>query len=271
MISAPNSPRWGPTGDLDVSRRRTFGLVTAPPDWWRFGAVLFDLDGVLTPTADVHSGRGRRCSTSSSPASAPPFTDARLPRLRRRQAALRRRALVPRLPRHRAARRRPGRLRPATSTVARSATARTSCSRGARGATGSPRTPARSRFLDELARARDGRSPSCRRRATPARCSTRPGCAALRGRRRRRRSPRPSTARRQAGARHVPARRRPARRRRAPSRRRRGRRLRRRRRAGRATSGSSSASTAAPAPRRCWHGADVVVDDLAELVDDAAP
>ena len=99
-------------------------------------ACLFDLDGVLTRTARCTRRPGRRCSTrscaSARAARGEPFVPfdpvADYERVRRRQAALRRRALVPRVARHRAARGTPTIRR--RGDVDGSATGRTSsCSR----------------------------------------------------------------------------------------------------------------------------------------------
>ena len=119
---------------------------------------------------------------------ATPFTDGRLPRLRRRQAPLRRRPLVPRLARHHAARGRPG--RPARRRLGRprSATARTTCSNEllrARGHRAVPRLGAAAR------RPRGARHPRRRRVVVAQRpevlAGVRPGAALRRRRRRRRR------------------------------------------------------------------------------------
>ena len=71
-----------------------------------FAAVLFDLDGVLTPTADIHV---RAWTTMFDeflePRGLAPFTTADYLRVRRRQAAVRRRPVVPRVARDHAARR----------------------------------------------------------------------------------------------------------------------------------------------------------------------
>ena len=75
-------------------------------------ACLFDLDGVLTQTAKVHAAAWKEMFDAFLRARAErtgePFVPfdrgRRLRRVRRRQAALRRRALVSRLARDRAAR-----------------------------------------------------------------------------------------------------------------------------------------------------------------------
>ena len=89
-------------------------------------ACLFDLDGVLTQTAKVHAAAWKQTfddypARASAAQTGEPFVPfdpvERLRRVRRRQAALRRRALVPRLARDRAARGHARRLRRRDETV----------------------------------------------------------------------------------------------------------------------------------------------------------
>ena len=129
-------------------------------------------------------------------------------------------------------------------------------------------TPARS-GCSTISPASASRSRWCRRRATPVRCSRPPGWPTLRRRRRRRRGRRTRHPR-QAGARPVPRRRRAARRAAGPGGRRRGCGRPASPPGGRAASGWSSASTAAPAGRRCAPTAPTSSSsDLAELVPTA--
>ena len=173
-----------------------------------FAAVLFDLDGVLTPTADVHTtawtemfdeflvaaaGLRRRSATTTTSRyvdGKPRFDGVRV---------------VPRVARHRAARRAIPPTRPGQGPSPRSATARTSCSSTSCAATASPRTPGR---CGSSTTSTDAGTPiavvSSSRNAREVLVRVRPG-AALRGRHRRHRRRR-RAHRRQAGARHVPRR-----------------------------------------------------------------
>ncbi len=69
-------------------------------DWRRHDGVLFDLDGVITPTAEIHERAWGELFADFD------YTAADYLALHRRQAALRRGAIVPRVPRRRAPRRR---------------------------------------------------------------------------------------------------------------------------------------------------------------------
>ena len=84
-------------------------------------ALLFDLDGVLTPTAKIHFKAWKQTFDEFLKASRRRLVQGvhpgRLQRVRRRHAALRRRALVPEVARHRAARGRRRRWPPGKPTV----------------------------------------------------------------------------------------------------------------------------------------------------------
>ena len=130
--AGPGGPVERPTEAVTVVHFRRHGLPRSCPRrvLGRVRAVLFDLDGVLTPTADIHQ---RAWTTMFDdflvPAGPAAVHGRRLPRLRRREATLRRRPLVPRLAGHHAARRRPRRAARRGVGRARSAIARTTCSR----------------------------------------------------------------------------------------------------------------------------------------------
>ena len=96
-----------PTGASRL--RMVVGLLYV--NWNDFDAALFDLDGVLTPTAEVHMRAWQALFTdflTKRGIRRPALRRERLLRLHRRQAALRRRALLPGLARHHPGRRRPG-------------------------------------------------------------------------------------------------------------------------------------------------------------------
>ena len=144
-------------------------------------ACLFDLDGVLTDTASVHTqgleGDVRRLSANGPSAPGERFVpfdaDGGLPQVRRRQEARRRRPVLSRQPRHRPARgrsrrrrRRRDRPRPGQpqerhvpEDPARRTASRCSRDRGATWRRSPPRASA---------------SPWCPRAPTPARCSRSP-------------------------------------------------------------------------------------------------
>ena len=220
----------------------------APAD--SFAAVLFDLDGVLTPTADIHT---RAWTTMfdeflvprGSPRSPTTTTCATSTASRASTASAR---SSPRATSRCPTATRP--IRRARTPSPASATARTTCSSRSCGDDGIAPYPGSLRFLDHLA---DDRHEGRRRVVVAQRPRgprrLRPGTA-LRGRHRRHGRGR-RAHRRQAGARHVPERRRAPRRRRRPTpswsrtpspaspp-------------AGPATSASSSASIAAPGAAPC--------------------
>ena len=248
------------------------------PDGTR--ACLFDLDGVLTDTASVHAAAWKQMFDDY-------LRDARRARRRAVPAVRRRRPTTARtstasrawtapdsflrLPRHRAARwRRPGDA-PDAETAPRPGHRKNDLvqeqirTRRRRGLRGLGAVPARRR-------ATPGCAPrSCRPGATPRRCSRCAGLdAALRrpGRRRRRRA---SASGRQARAGHVPAPRPPTSASSQPRRRCSRTPWPASRPVGPAGSASSSASTGSARPTRLReHGADVVVSDLADLLEEDA-
>ena len=247
----------------------TLGL----PDGIR--ACLFDLDGVLTQTAKVHAAR----------------LEADVRRLPARAGRADGRG--------RSRRSTPATTTTSTSTASRATTAcarsssraASSCRRGARRPArrrddrglGNRKNELVLRLIDEhgvepyegsvALRARRRATPACAARSSPrartaATCSQAAGIErpVRRARRRRRRRARAPAG--QAGARHVPRRRRDARRRAGA----RPRCSRTRSPASRpgapAASAASSASTASARPTALReHGADVVVEDLAELLE----
>ena len=191
-------------------RRGWSSDVAAPTiDWNALDAVLFDLDGVLTPTAVIHERAWKTMFDSFLEAWAKASMGAvqrrRLSRLRRREAPRRRRALVHRLTRHRPARGH-DRRRPGHGTVNALGNAKNERSRRCCAATAS--SPIRAPSASSTPSPGGARpSASCRRRATPPRCSRPPGSPIA--------SPWSSTATSppratpwQAGAGHVPRRRR---------------------------------------------------------------
>ena len=142
--------------------RRTFGVGMAPPvtvngevSWPAYDAVLFDLDGVLTPTAELHQQAWTEMfeqfldeHVGPRPC---PVHRGRLPRLRRRQAALRRGALVPRVAWHPPARGRPGRAARQRVDLGPRVTARTRVFQELLRTQGIAPYPGSMRLLDHLA------------------------------------------------------------------------------------------------------------------------
>ena len=184
--------------------------VLGLPDGIR--ACLFDMDGVLTETATVHAAAWkemfddylqrarRRRASGRSP-------QRRLRRVRGRQAALRRRPVVPRLARHRPARGLARRRPAGAETVHGLGNRKNDLVLEMIHDEGVEPYPGSVTLRQRRARGRPAHRRRLLERATPARCSRPPASRDLFETRRRRARRRGRRAQGQAGARHLPRRR----------------------------------------------------------------